>query len=148
MHLPGNEAASIHDYSDHSKHGRVFSHAQRQIDRSKLPPDEARGLDSGSIPPRSELEELIANIWRDVLQIEIVSVHDNFFALGGHSLLAIQIVSKLREVFNKEVPLRILFDAPTIAELGQVLETIIPNGHALSCRRSSGRRATGHCHCQ
>jgi amino acid adenylation domain-containing protein len=103
-----------------------------KIDRSKLPsPDESpRGLNAVPIPPRSELVELVANIWRDVLQIETISVHDNFFALGGHSLLAIQIVSRLQEAFNKEVPLRILFDAPTIAELGQELETIIRDGHA------------------
>jgi amino acid adenylation domain-containing protein len=103
-----------------------------KIDRSKLPPpDEARsGLASAAIPPRSELEELVGNIWRDVLQFENVSIHDNFFSLGGHSLLAIQIVSRLQEAFNKEVPLRILFDNPTIAELGQELATIIREGHA------------------
>jgi amino acid adenylation domain-containing protein len=103
-----------------------------KIDRSKLPsPEESpRDLNAVPIPPRSELEELVANIWRHVLQIENVSVHDNFFALGGHSLLAIQIVSRLQKALNKEVPLRILFDAPTIAELGQELETIIRDGHA------------------
>jgi acyl carrier protein len=101
-----------------------------KIDRSKLPSPEISPRDLGAIPipPRSELEELIANIWRDVLQIENLTVHDNFFALGGHSLLAIQIVSRLQEAFNKEVPLRLLFDAPTIAELGQELKTIIRDG--------------------
>ena len=102
-----------------------------KIDRSKLASSEEspRDLDAAPIPPRSELEELIAYIWRDVLQIENLSVHDNFFAVGGHSLLAIQIVSRLQEAFNKEVPLRILFDAPTIAELGRELETITHDGH-------------------
>ena len=89
-----------------------------------------RSLNAAPIPPRSELEELVANIWRDVLQIETISVYDNFFALGGHSLLAIQIVSRLQVAFNKEVPLRILFNAPTISELGQELETIIHDGGA------------------
>ena len=89
-----------------------------------------RDLDAVPIPPRSELEELIANIWRDVLQIENVSVHDNFFALGGTRCLAIQIVSRLQEAFNKEVPLRLLFDNPTVAALGQKIETIIRDGHA------------------
>ena len=55
---------------------------------------------------------------------------DNFFELGGHSLLATQIVARLQEAFNKDVPLRVLFDAPTIAELAQELETIIRDGHA------------------
>jgi len=98
-----------------------------KIDRSKLPPpgELPRSLNAVLIPPRSELEELVANIWRDVLQIETISVHDNFFALGGHSVLAIQIASRLQEAFNKEVSLSVLFDAPTISELAQELETII-----------------------
>ena len=82
------------------------------------------------IPPRSESEELIANIWRDVLRIEDVSVNDNFFALGGHSLSAIQIVSRLQESVNIEVPLRILFDNPTVAALRETIETIIRDGQA------------------
>jgi amino acid adenylation domain-containing protein len=103
-----------------------------KLDRSKLPSPEAscRDLDAAPIPPRSESEELIANIWRDVLQIEDVSVNDNFFALGGHSLSAIQIVSRLQESVNKEVPLRILFDNPTVAALRETIETIIRGGQA------------------
>ena len=104
-----------------------------KIDRLKLPSleESPRDLTSVPIPPRSELEELIANIWRDVLQIENLSVHDNFFALGGHSLLAIQVVSRLQEAFNKEVPLRVLFDAPTIADLTSRCADLLTDGQAL-----------------
>jgi amino acid adenylation domain-containing protein len=103
-----------------------------KIDRLKLPSleESPRDLTSVPIPPRSELEELVANIWCDVLQIENLSVHDNFFALGGHSLLAIQVVSRLQEAFNKEVPLRLLFDAPTITDLTIRCEDLLKNGQA------------------
>jgi amino acid adenylation domain-containing protein len=105
-----------------------------KVDRSKLPSphESSRDLTSVPIAPRSELEELVANIWRDVLQIENLSVHDNFFALGGHSLLAIQVVSRLQKSFNKEVPMRILFDAPTIAAFADGLENVLREGKAPS----------------
>jgi NRPS condensation-like uncharacterized protein len=103
-----------------------------KLDLSKFPqPEESpRDLNAVPIPLRSELEELIAGIWRDVLQTENIGVDDNFFALGGHSLLAIQIIARLQEAFNKDVPLRILFDAPTIERLRHELETLIRDGHA------------------
>jgi len=103
-----------------------------KLDLSKFPqPEESlRDLNAVPIPLRSELEELIAGIWRDVLKTENIGVHDNFFALGGHSLLAIQIIARLQEAFNKDVPLRILFDAPTIEKLRHELETLIRDGHA------------------
>jgi amino acid adenylation domain-containing protein len=105
-----------------------------KIDRAKLPtPEKLRSeLNIAPIGPRSELEELVANNWREILQIDNISVHDNFFTLGGHSLLAIQVVSRLQEAFNKEVPLRILFDAPTITELTLVCEKLLRDGQAPS----------------
>src|SRR5262249_27031380 len=104
-----------------------------KVDRDRLPP-----LDGTRPPltkevdlPRTEIEELIAQIWREVLKIEDVGIFDNFFELRGHSLLATQIVARLQEAFNKDVPLRVLFDAPTIAELAEELETIICDGYPL-----------------
>jgi acyl carrier protein len=67
--------------------------------------------------PRDETELRIAQIWQDVLGIECVGIHDHFAALGGHSLLAIRIVSELRRTFEMDLPVRALFDAPTIAAL-------------------------------
>ena len=102
-----------------------------KVDRKKLLlPDSTRPpLTEEFASPRTEIEELIAQAWREVLKNENIGIYDNFFELGGHSLLATQIVGRLQEAFNKEVPLRVLFDAPTIAELAQELETIIRDGH-------------------
>jgi acyl carrier protein len=65
--------------------------------------------------PRTNMEWEIAGIWADMLKIDQVGIHDNFFQLGGHSLIATQIVSRLREQLLWEVPLRAFFDVPTIA---------------------------------
>ena len=70
-----------------------------KVDRSKLPPpDDSRpSLDQGFVEPRSEIEELVAQVWREVLKVEKVGVYDNFFDLGGHSLLATRVVARLRK---------------------------------------------------
>ena len=101
-----------------------------KADRNKLPPPDGTRppLTREFVPPRTEIEELIIQTWREVLKIEDLGIHDNFFELGGHSLLATQIVARLQEAFNKNVPIRVLFDAPTIAELAQEVETIVHDG--------------------
>jgi amino acid adenylation domain-containing protein len=102
-----------------------------KVDRNRLPrPGTIPPLTGKLATPRNEIEELIAQTWREVLRIEDVGIYDNFFELGGHSLLATQIVARLQEAVNKDVRLRVLFDAPTIAELAEELETIIRDGHA------------------
>jgi acyl carrier protein len=73
------------------------------------------------VAPRTPAEEAIAGIWASTLGLERVSIYDNFFALGGHSLLAARVVSQLRRVFAEEIPLRRLFECPTVAELADVL---------------------------
>ncbi|NEU77740.1 type I polyketide synthase [Nostoc sp. UIC 10630] len=74
------------------------------------------------IAPSNEIEETIANIWEELIGIEKVGIHDNFFELGGHSLLAVQTISRIREAFQVELPLRtLLFDAPTVRELANVI---------------------------
>ncbi len=85
-----------------------------KIDRKALPDVEADpALDH--VAPRDATEELLAGIWSEVLGVERVGVHDDFFALGGHSLLATQLVSRVRHAFGVEVPVRALFEAPTLA---------------------------------
>ncbi len=73
------------------------------------------------VAPRTPVEELLANILSDVLGITRVGIHDSFFVLGGHSLLATQVVARVREVFSVDVPLRLLFERPTVAGLAEAL---------------------------
>jgi amino acid adenylation domain-containing protein len=72
--------------------------------------------------PRGPIEERIAEIWTEVLGAEQVGAHDDFFSLGGHSLLATQVISRVREAFKVEMPLRSLFESPTVAELAGRIE--------------------------
>ena len=106
--------------------------ANGKLDRNALPPPDGERplLDHGFVEPRTEIEELVAQIWRDVLKLDKIGIHDNFFDLGGHSLLATRVIANLQEVFSKDVPLHVLFDAPTIAELAVELEEIVRQGHA------------------
>jgi amino acid adenylation domain-containing protein len=95
-----------------------------KLDRLALPePEQTRaGLD-GLVPPRTPVEEAVAEIWGDLLKQERVGIYDNFFALGGHSLLAAQVVARLRAAFGIEIPLRALFEKPTVAGLAERIDT-------------------------
>jgi len=98
-----------------------------KIDRRALPiPDQTRPeLEKTFVAPRTPVEEILVGIWAEVLKLDRVGVQDNFFELGGHSLLATQIISRLQQVFSVKVPLRILFESPTTAELAERLELIL-----------------------
>jgi amino acid adenylation domain-containing protein len=98
--------------------------ANGKLDRKALPaPDQTRReLDEAFVPPRTPVEEILVRIWAEVLKLDKVGIHDNFFTLGGHSLLAIGVVSRLRNHFRVDIPVRILFEAPTVARLAVQLE--------------------------
>ena len=80
-------------------------------------------LSSPYVVPRTESEGAVALVWEAVLGVESVGAEDDFFELGGHSLLATQVVSRLREFHGADVPLRAMFESPTVAELAQCAST-------------------------
>ena len=96
-----------------------------KVDRAALPaPDDSRpDLQKVFIAPRNHTEQEVADIWATLLKVDDVGVHDNFFDLGGHSLLATQVVSRMRQVFQTEIPLRSLFESPTVAALAERIDT-------------------------
>ncbi len=95
-----------------------------KVDRTALPapgPERALG-DGGFEAPRTELETAVAAIWAEVLGTDRIGVRDNFFESGGHSLLATQVIARVRAATGIELPLRVLFEAPTVAGLAERLE--------------------------
>jgi amino acid adenylation domain-containing protein len=92
-----------------------------KLDRAALPAPEISERSHSFVPPRGPLEQVLAEIWAQVLQVERVGAFDNFFELGGHSLMATQVVARIRQAFDIEVQLRSLFEEPTIAGLAESL---------------------------
>lgn len=95
-----------------------------KVDRQALPAPEATGREAEKefVPPETEVEELLAEIWGELLGVEQVSLLDNFFDLGGHSLLVPQLFARVHDAFRVDLPLRHLFAAPTLGELALVIE--------------------------
>ncbi|MGH6875211.1 MAG: non-ribosomal peptide synthetase, partial [Aestuariivirgaceae bacterium] len=95
-----------------------------KLDRKALPkPDERRPeLSQSYAAPRNEVERMLAEIWADVLSVDRVGIHDNFFDLGGHSLAATRVVSQVIKQFRLELPLQSLFQSPTVAAMAAVIE--------------------------
>jgi amino acid adenylation domain-containing protein len=87
-----------------------------KVDRNALPIDQIGAeATENYLAPRTELEQVLAGIFSEILSLERIGANDSFFDLGGHSLLATQVMSRVREAFQLEVPLRTLFKAPTVA---------------------------------
>ena len=98
--------------------------ANGKVDRNALPSPEAmrRRVDENPNASSTPVEEVLTGIWGEVLGLAEVGVDENFFELGGHSLLATRVFSRLREAFNVDLPIKTLFDAPTIAQLARHVE--------------------------
>jgi acyl carrier protein len=101
-----------------------------KLDRRALPDPERLGteLRDSYVAPRTATEETLARIWSEVLGVDRIGIRDSFFDLGGHSLLATQVLMRVREAFQIEVPLRNLFATPTVEGLAiAVLESEAAN---------------------
>ena len=99
--------------------------ANGKVDRRALPAPERLSQErkEGFVEAGTVTEQLLTQIWSEVLKAEPIGIHDNFFDLGGHSLMAAQVVSRIRAAFQIELPLRSLFETPTIQSLAQTIET-------------------------
>jgi acyl carrier protein len=95
--------------------------ANGKVDRRGLPEPEQRPEVGEYVAPRTPMEEAVAQIWAEVLKLQRVGVHDNFFELGGHSLLATRAVARTRDVLAVDVPLRVLFERPTVEQVVQFI---------------------------
>ncbi|TBR56738.1 non-ribosomal peptide synthetase [Westiellopsis prolifica IICB1] len=95
--------------------GKIDRQALLNVEQLQLEPE------NYFVAPQTATQQIVADIWQQVLNLEKVGIYDNFFELGGHSLLAIQVISRLNKAFKIELPIRSLFDAPTVAELVEII---------------------------
>jgi amino acid adenylation domain-containing protein len=95
-----------------------------KVDRRALPPPDwsQRTTTQEYVAPRTPSEEILVGVWRELLGVEQVGVHDSFFDLGGHSLLATQVISRIRDIFHVEIPLPTIFESPTVEDLARIVE--------------------------
>jgi amino acid adenylation domain-containing protein len=117
-----------------------------KVDRNALPaPQLDRAMVADEfVAARTVTERRVAEIWAEVLCVQDVGVNDNFFALGGHSLLAMRVMSRVQEEFAGSLPLRAIFDSPTVAELAEAVDTAGPLQHEpmlVPIQRTSLRRS-------
>jgi amino acid adenylation domain-containing protein len=104
-----------------------------KVDRRALPaPEQIEVSTAGFIAPRTEMEQLVAEIWCEILGITQVGADSNFFDLGGHSLLATRVMNRIRERCGVELPLRVLFEFPTVVSLAAKLDDARPKETELS----------------
>jgi amino acid adenylation domain-containing protein len=112
--------------------------ANGKLDRARLPGDGAAARDPGASElPRTEIEVAVAGIWRDVLEVPAVGLHDNFYDLGGHSLLLVDVRDRLQDAFHREFPIAALFEHPTV----QAVAAYVAGGQTSEARDEAGRRA-------
>ncbi|RAM48827.1 MAG: hypothetical protein C6Y22_25745 [Hapalosiphonaceae cyanobacterium JJU2] len=101
-----------------TSNGKVDRQALLRLDTTQ------REIKQNIIPPRTPTEEILANIWTDILGLKKVSIDDDFFALGGHSLLIAQLTARIRDVFFIELPVSCIFKSPTLFEIAEAIDNI------------------------
>nr|WP_233098021.1 phosphopantetheine-binding protein [Dictyobacter vulcani] len=113
--------------------------ANGKLDRRALPaPDKAASQGTREfVAPRDPVEEIVVDLWKEVLGLEAVSIYDNFFEIGGHSLLATQLLSHLRELLQLDIPLRDLFEKPVLADFAQHLQTFAVDDEAVDAEAAA-----------
>jgi amino acid adenylation domain-containing protein len=115
--------------------------ANGKLDRRALPDPETDSDGSAEfVAPRTAAEEAVAAAWREVLGLDRVGVHDDFFALGGHSLRATQVLSRIDRALGVRLPVRAIFEAPTIAGLAAAVEAPAPRSRRPGHRRRQADR--------
>jgi amino acid adenylation domain-containing protein len=96
-----------------------------KIDRKALPQPDSDTPEEEYVGPRNTTEETLGRLWQEVLRRERVGIHDDFLKVGGHSLLAAQVATRMRESFKVDIPLRRMFESPTIAQLAEVIDQAV-----------------------
>jgi len=122
--LPGSMVPSA--YVAMEKLPRTMS---GKIDRRALPQLKNRAGRREFAPPRTATEQMVAEIWSNILGLPKISLHDDFFELGGHSLLATQVMGRVRSTTGVELPLRALFENPTVAQLAAQVDAALQKGN-------------------
>ena len=117
--------------------------ANGKLDRKALPEPEKVGTDQGYVPPRGAVEEMLANIWGELLAVPRVGRNDNFFHLGGHSLVGMQVMSRVRRVFTVDVAVHRLFEHPTLAGLAEQISGELQQGERLPISQLGIERRQG-----
>ena len=121
---------------------RLPLNANGKLDRAALPAPSTTLDAPVSAPPEGPTEERLAELWSTLLDGVHASRHDDFFALGGHSLLAVRLIAAVREAFGVELPLRAIFDTPTLATLAKAIDTYTPTSRASGPIQRRARRTT------
>jgi acyl carrier protein len=104
--------------------------ANGKIDRKALPAPEVTAEGEPYVAPRTPVEQQLASIWADVLHGKSIGIRENFFEIGGHSLSAMQVVARIRKVFDLDVPVSCLFQSPTIESLAIAIDRMRVSSHS------------------
>ncbi len=102
--------------------------ANGKLDQAALPEPDLQTVSRAYVPARTEVEQLLAEIYGDLLKVERVGIHDNFFELGGHSLLGTRLMAQVRETFGVDLKVRTLFEMPTVAEMSVAIAQSLMEG--------------------